>query len=66
MSTDLGPGVFKNHAARDGTCYVLTFTDHAWKYVTEYGLKKKFDAIKNLEKYIGYRLQKDRGRGVGR
>jgi hypothetical protein len=50
VSTDLG--VFKNHAARDGTSYVQTFTDHASKYVTAYGLKKKSEASKNLEKYM--------------
>ena len=50
VSTDLG--VFKNHEARDGTSYVQTFTDHASKYVTAYGLKKKSEALKNLEKYM--------------
>jgi hypothetical protein len=50
ISTDLG--VFKNHAARDGTCYVQTFTDHASKYVTAYGLKKKSEALQNLKKFI--------------
>jgi hypothetical protein len=50
VSTDLG--VFKNHAARNGTCYVQTSTDHASKYVTVYGLKKKSEALENLKKYI--------------
>ncbi len=50
VSTDLG--AFKNHAARDGTSFVQTFTDHTSKYVTVYGLKKKSEAIDNLKKYI--------------
>ncbi len=50
MYTDLG--VFKHHAARDGTCYVQTFTDHTSKYVTVYGLNKKSEALENLKKYI--------------
>ena len=29
-----------------------TFTDHASKYVTAYGLKKKSEAVKNLKKCI--------------
>ncbi len=51
VSTDLR--VFKNQAARDGTCYVQIFTDHASKFVTVFvGLKKQNEAINNLEKYI--------------
>jgi hypothetical protein len=34
------------------TSYVQTFTDHASKYVTAYGLKEKSEALKNLKKYI--------------
>ncbi len=49
-STD--QGVFKNHAARDGTSYMQTFIDHASKYVTAYGRRKKLKAIENLKKYI--------------
>jgi hypothetical protein len=45
-------GVFKNHAARDEICHVQTFTDHASKYVTAYGLKKKSEAIQNLKRFI--------------
>jgi hypothetical protein len=51
VSTDLR--VFKNQAARDGTCYVQIFTDHASKFVTVFvGLKKQNESINNLEKYI--------------
>jgi hypothetical protein len=56
VSTDLG--VFKNHAARVGTSYVQTFTDHASKNVTAYGLKKKSDAIDNLKKYVNVDCKK--------
>lgn len=59
VSTNLG--VVKNHAARNGTCYVQTFMDYTSKYVSVYGLKKKSDAIKKLEKSINVDRVKNLG-----